>query len=280
MVTEGFDSSLSEREKLLEDYGLSRRQIRIYLMLLLSGPLKLSELAYKVGLYRMQVYITLKQLIQLGLVEATLGRPTLYGAVSPKKALNLLLEDISTRLERAKERQAFLLEDLASIARTASLSFTLPRFRVIQGRRQFIRVAKESCRHSKLEINNINTLPSVRRGITVGFDELLEGCVRRGVKVRWIVTDVVPRKTSEIKYCEFGEVRYLRIDCNIRLMIVDGFETFMSSLYDDSLDTKTEGEATIHVRDRNISMFINQCFNSLWKDAKPMVDHRISSFAQ
>jgi len=214
-------------------------------------------------------------------VEATLRRPTVYTAVPPKKALNLLLEDISTRLERAREKQAFLLRDLASLDKTTPMTSVLPKFSIIQGRRQFIRVAKESCRRSRFEINNVNTLPSVTRGVTLGFDELLEECVRRGVKVRWIVTGMINQDPSKIKYCEFGEVRHLRIDSTIRLMIIDGVEAFLSSLYDDSLSTKTEGEVTIHIIDRNISTFINQCSTSLWNDAEPIAQHdSVHSFSE
>ena len=63
--------------------------------------------------------------------------------------------------------------------------------------------------------------------------------------------------------------------------ILDGVEAFLSSLYDDSLSTKTEGEVTIHIIDKNISTFINQCFTSLWNDAEPIArNDSVHSFSE
>jgi sugar-specific transcriptional regulator TrmB len=262
--------SFPDIKMLLEDYGLSERQIKVYLLLLASGPLKLSEISYKAGLYRMQVYNILKQLIQMGLVEATLKRPITYTATSPKKALNLLLEENSARLERAKENQAFLLEKLMSLAKTVPSNIPIPKFRIIQGRKQFIKAAKESYRQAKYQINNINTPPAIIRGTVVGFDELAEECAKRGVKIRWL-TDINAQNLNEIKkYSEYGEVRLLPLDTSIRLLIVDETETYLSTIYDESTNIKTEGETTIYINDINVSTFMNQCFNHLWNEAKPL----------
>jgi len=272
MVIMGSVPPFTEIELLLkEDYGLTERQIKIYLLLLVSGPMKLSELSYKTGLYRMQVYNALEQLIQMGLVEAVLKRPITYVAVSPKKALNLLLEETSERLQRAKERQAFLLEQLMSLAKaTVNVHFTEPKFKVIQGRKQFIKLAKESYRRAKYEINNINTSSAIIRGVMAGFDEDAEECAKRGVKIRWLI-DIGAQNLNEIKkYCKHGEIRFLPIEVAIRILIVDGIEVYMSSLYDDSLALKTEGERTIYIYDLNMASFINKCFNYLWSLAKPM----------
>ncbi|MEM3385621.1 MAG: helix-turn-helix domain-containing protein [Nitrososphaeria archaeon] len=270
MITRGTVPSYSEIELLLKDYGLSERQIKIYLLLLATGPMKLSELSYKAGLYRMQVYNTLKQLIQMGLVEAILKRPITYIAVSPKKALNLLLEETSERLERAKERQAFLLEQLMSLSKVATVAYPVPKFKIIQGRKQFIKMAKESYRRAKYEVNNINTPSAIIRGIMAGFDEVAEECAKRGVKIRWL-TDVSAQNLNGIKkYCEYGEIRFVPLESSIRILIVDGLEIYISSLYDESIALKTEGETTIYIYDLNIASFMNKCFNYLWSLAKPI----------
>jgi len=270
MDIQALDFLFSEIGSKLKDYGLSERQIKVYLLLVANGPMKLSELAYKTGLYRMQVYITLKQLIQLGIVEATLSRPITYLAVPPKKALNLLLEDLSTRLERAKENQAFILEKLISLTKLAPSNTNSPKFRIIQGRKQYIKAAKQCYRRAQFEINNINTSNAIIRGVMVGFDELAEECVKRGVKIRWI-TNVTPQNVNEIRrFCEIGEVRHLQINSTIRLVIVDKIETLISSIYDDSFNIKTEGEVTLYINDQNISTFINDYFINLWNNAKPI----------
>jgi len=56
----------------------------------------------------------------------------------------------------------------------------------------------------------------------------------------------------------------------ISLLIVDETETYPSPIYDESTNIKTEEVTTIYINDINVSTFMNQCFNHLWNEAKPL----------
>ncbi|MEM4312240.1 MAG: helix-turn-helix domain-containing protein [Nitrososphaerales archaeon] len=84
----------------LMDYGLNERQARLYVSLIMNGPMKLSEVAYKNSLHLMQAYRTLKKLIELGLVESSFEKPAIFFAKKPKEGINLLLDDIQENFEK------------------------------------------------------------------------------------------------------------------------------------------------------------------------------------
>ncbi len=116
----------------------------------------------------------------------------------------------------------------------------------------------------------MNTPNGLVRCVNSGLDEINEECAKRGVKLRWIA-EVNSSNIEETKrLCEFAEVRHIKIPGTIRFIVVDGSETLISSIYDDTLSLTTGGDVTFWTRDKNISTFMNYLFNLLWKEAKPV----------
>ncbi|MEM4311576.1 MAG: helix-turn-helix domain-containing protein [Nitrososphaerales archaeon] len=254
-------------DKLIE-YGLTERQAKLYIYLVINGSMKLNEIAHITGLHRMQAYRVLKQLIELGIVEATLTRPSTYSALPPKEALNLLLDEVVEHTQRLKENMAFTLEALKALTNSSFLRTSSAKFKVIQGRKQTFKLVKQICKKAQVEINNINTRNGIVRCVRSGLDEICEECAKRGVKTRWLA-DVDSRNIAEVKrLCEFGEVRHMQIPSSIRLIVVDESETLLSSVYDDSINLTTGGDVTFWTNDKNVSKLMNLFFYSLWKEAK------------
>jgi len=257
---------LSEILERLTEYGLKERQAKVYLHLILNGPSKLNDIARGIGLHRMQTYRTLKQLIELGIVEATLTRPTFFSPLPPKEALNLLLQDAMDKIDRLKENMAFTLEALKHFKNFNS--FHQAKFKIIQGRRQTFKLIKDMTKRAYKEVNNINTKNGLIRCVKSGLDEILEACAKRGVKTRWLA-EIDSSNLEEVRRLkEFGEVRSLNIPSPIRLVIVDEAETLLSSIYDDSVNLTTGGDVTFWTNDKNIAKIMNYFFFTLWNMAK------------
>ncbi|GBC75109.1 hypothetical protein HRbin06_00423 [archaeon HR06] len=257
---------LSEILDRLTEYGLKERQAKMYLYLIQNGPSKLNDIAKGIGLHRMQTYRTLKQLIELGIVEASLTRPTFFSPLPPKEALNLLIQDIIDKVDRLKENMAFTLEALKHFKNFNS--FSQAKFKIIQGRKQTFKLIKDMTKRAKVEINNINTKNGLIRCVKSGLDEILEACAKRGVKTRWLA-EIDSSNLDEVRRLkEFGEVRSIKIPSTIRLVIVDETETLLSSVYDDSINLTTAGDITFWTNDKNISRIMNYFFFALWNMAK------------
>ncbi len=85
----------------LKNLGLEKQESIIYLGLLENGPLSVSAISKKLGLYRPAIYKALGNLNQKGLVTLALKKKgKLYVAESPKK-LKELLQSFSGDLESA-----------------------------------------------------------------------------------------------------------------------------------------------------------------------------------
>ena len=99
-----------EKEEILKEYGLTEKEIKIYLTLLSLGNVNLQEISKRVDIPRTTVYNTLTYLHQKGLISKIIKKGvTFYEASDPKKLLdNLkekakLMETILPELESLKE---------------------------------------------------------------------------------------------------------------------------------------------------------------------------------
>ena len=73
-------------ENLLKNLGLKRQEILVYLGLLEYGPLSVSDISKKTGLYRPAIYSALATLTKRGLVSVSLKKKhKFYFSESPKK---------------------------------------------------------------------------------------------------------------------------------------------------------------------------------------------------
>ena len=68
-------------EKALRDFGLSEKEIEVYILLGKRGPKKGIEITKQLKMHKGQVYRTLKSLQKKGLVEVTLEYPARFTAV-------------------------------------------------------------------------------------------------------------------------------------------------------------------------------------------------------
>ena len=87
--------------KTLVGLGLSQVEAEIYFLLAQTGPLRGTEIASKLKLYKQRLYRGLKSLKCKGCVKATIGRPVLFSAVS--------LEEVFDQFMKSKEKQAKIL---------------------------------------------------------------------------------------------------------------------------------------------------------------------------
>lgn len=78
-------------EQILEDIGLTKNQVKIYLALSDAGPTRITSLAKAAGLHRINTYEAVNKLIKLGLVAASTRDNVKYlQTTEPSNLLNML----------------------------------------------------------------------------------------------------------------------------------------------------------------------------------------------
>ena len=108
--------SLERVLKTLEGFGLSRIDAEVYVYLAKKGPKKGRELANALQVTKQQLYPSLKNLKNKGIVTANLERPALFSAVDFEKVLELLIEIKVEQAKVIKETKKELLGSWQSIS--------------------------------------------------------------------------------------------------------------------------------------------------------------------
>lgn len=103
-------------EKLLEEFGLTKTEAKIYLLLLRLGSVPASEIIKKAQLHRTTVYDVLERLIEKGLIAYIVKNDKKhFEAASPTKFLNKAEEE-KARAEEKKKLAEQLISSLQKIS--------------------------------------------------------------------------------------------------------------------------------------------------------------------
>ena len=94
----------------LEDYGLTRLEAQVYLMLVMKGETEALEMSRALNIHLPQFYNIANNLQKKGFIEIQVGRPKRYRAVDPEQV-------IRRKTEEMKHREGFLLKRLHEIRR-------------------------------------------------------------------------------------------------------------------------------------------------------------------
>jgi sugar-specific transcriptional regulator TrmB len=103
--------------KTLEDFGLSRMDTEVYVYLAKKGPKKGRELAYALQVTKQQLYPSLKNLKNKGIVTVSLERPALFSAVAFEKVVALLIKIKVEQAKAIKETKEELLSNWRSMTK-------------------------------------------------------------------------------------------------------------------------------------------------------------------
>jgi sugar-specific transcriptional regulator TrmB len=96
----------------LSDLGLTNYEARVYLALTRRGSSTAAESARVAGIPRQRIYDVLASLVSRGLASARPGQVTKYVATPPGEAVERLVSDHRTRLERLERDSHALAEAL------------------------------------------------------------------------------------------------------------------------------------------------------------------------
>ncbi len=117
-------------EKLLEDFGLNKKETKIYLVCLGLGPSFAAHIARKTGLNRSTCYVVLESLIRKGLVtKSGAEKKFQFTAETPERLINL----IQNRQKKDKALEKKLTEVLPELESLCDTSNKLPKIKFVEG---------------------------------------------------------------------------------------------------------------------------------------------------
>ena len=156
--------------KTLMDFGLTRMDARVYILLGRRGQQKGITIAKTLKTHKQQVYRSLKNLENKGLVSFSLEHPARYSAEPFQKVIDL---HIRTKIEEAQQlrhKKDSIIEDWLSLSIDADATVS-ERFIVIKGRNVIYSRIKQMIQQTKKCLSTMTSIPSLARADDFGLFE-------------------------------------------------------------------------------------------------------------
>lgn len=181
----------------LAEFGLTEKESRIYFYLLRNGPKSVTDISKFVKTYREDVYRRLDALIQEGLVEQSIEKPSKYAAVPLRAALDVILQK-HTYAKRQMEKVRDELLQKADTAQFAGAAVDeVPGCRLVKGEHEIMATSSRMIAESESTICLAVHPTILPRLAHYGIIEEYKEAALRGVEVR-IVTDAAPTNLAAL----------------------------------------------------------------------------------
>lgn len=252
-------------EKTLRELGISLLQARVYLALLKLGTysnVRAISVFSKVA--RQDVYRTITELRELGLVEMVIGSPALFRAIPLKETVAILIEKRNRRAQVLTEEVTELLSHFNDNNET----------KLNPENHQFILVPKKEALVNKIK----KTIEGANESILISaswrettqwlftLHESWQLALDKGVKIRWITEkQAAPSLTDEV-------ARTLIKNPNFTLKMHETSVKGRFAIYDDNevsiiilSATNTGGAPALWSNNPAMVLILKDYFETKWK---------------
>ena len=255
-------------------FGLSQKEAQLYLSLLKYGPKPPSLLAKSLKTYREDVYRTLTDLTDKGMVSPSLETPTVYAAVELDIALEAVFKKHETELQEM-ERRRLELHELSKEQRFRP-SDEYSTFKIIKSVKELVAVTSSLATSSQEEFLYATPADTIALASLFGINEAAKKVIERGGEVRGITNVTYPIIEAVQELLDIGEdVRHLEGYRGIYFGVLDKRMSFTainvdSAIHEDvwriSLD---EAINVLLTDDLTNAEYLASTFELLWEQSVP-----------
>jgi sugar-specific transcriptional regulator TrmB/CheY-like chemotaxis protein len=236
---------------LLEDYGLTEEEARVYVGVLRMGSGKVSEISHFTNTDRVKGYKILESLRNEGYVTSTLSSPILFSANDPSTTFENVLKKKQSEIQRLEKNQTVLIENLEKLKGHHAES-NLPKLSVISGRDNIYNEIKKIIENTKDEMYIVTSTSDLIRMYYTDIPAAIKKALKRKVEIKLITEFEVSDKADCVKnlglnYFRVGKLPSQgRIVCNSTQIIMSGYTSKTSRIHssDDSALVTNSDEIT------------------------------------
>lgn len=244
-------------EKLLEDIGLTKGEVKVYLTLLKIGETTTGKIVEDAGISSGKIYEILEKLIKKGLVGFSVKEKTKYfSAASPNRILDYLHEK-EIEIQRKEEE---LLKEIPKLMKMESekKNYETNLFKGFKGIHSAIYESLE-----KLDKRDEVLAVGIRSGKNEKYNLMWEGWhnerVKRKVKCRAIFSDSESEYYKNFKKMKITEVKVLEGATPSAIDILK--ERVLIFTYEDE-------PACLMIKNKEIAETFRTFFENLWSVAR------------
>lgn len=248
----------------LRDFGFTRDEAEIYVLLLRAGPCPARVVARRFEISRMKAYRALKELEERGLVHRIMGRPVRFVAAPLKETLDRHIDEVRGRLERLEEGEREITESWERLSRRVEPSLEEPRFRIFQGRQQIYDLIQKMGERAAKEVIVLTTANDLTRLSLLGIDDDLKALASRGTQVR-VLTPVVKENLGDVEVLlDSVEVRSASLPAPMRIVVVDDNEALTTVAMDDTMSVTTQDDTGLWTNASSYIKAMKVFLEALW----------------
>lgn len=244
----------------LVDFGLTDKEITVYLTLLKTGPNTIMNLARETGIKRSTTHNTVEELIKKGLVSQTnYGERRMVVAEDPKK-LEFLMEQKRWDMRKLEDNLPDIVKAIYDTVPQARENSQVD-VKYYDGEKGFREVCQLSVENSKEEVLFISNIDEWRKVYTEEYGKTyyIPARKKKNIFLRELVVE--SSKGEEFKADDKNNLRETKIlpkdfDFKTTIIISDKDVSFMVS---------TEPYKAISISERDIVNTFKNIFENLWK---------------
>jgi len=267
--------SLELVESSLQNLGLSKNEVRVYLHLARSGERKASELSEALCLHRTETYRILRDLEKQGLVSSVFEKPLKFIATPFEKAVKLLIEAKKMELQLLEQKKMDLLDIWLSLPHLNVESRRKEIFQILEGEDQFSLKANEILNGAREELFLFAAESDLANLYYSGFlDSLAKIQQKKSVQVR-LLTNQSQRSQFFVSKSKLPDMRFSGTEVrNLPSFLIADSEQVLLKIKGNN-DEKPLGIASGRTRAKLASLWTNYeafvgaltaLFSELWNN--------------
>jgi sugar-specific transcriptional regulator TrmB len=235
----------------LQNYGLTRLEAKVYVVLFTLGEAEASELARNLGMHFSQFYNVINSLEKKGFVEAHPGRPKRYRATDPKHIFRSRIVELEG-LEKSLTERLSALKSQQEVTRKPSVW-------IISGVRNVLYNMERLARDAKHDVEAV-----LHQGfLTRNLLRLLQEKNRNGIPTYVIVYPKVPSPSQVQQLGNMDRVRLFRTFPFASLLLADCERAILSPVMPEA---EPQGEFYgVSFEEQLVPSFLSESFYELWQ---------------
>lgn len=266
--------SLELVESSLQNLGLSKNEVRVYLHLARSGERKASELSEALCLHRTETYRILRDLEKQGLVASVFEKPLKFIATPFEKAVRVLIEAKKMEWQLLEQKKIDLIDIWNSLPHSHVESRRKEIFQILEGEDQFSLKANEILNNAKERLFLFAAESDLANLYYSGFLDSLTKVKKKNVQVR-LLTNQSHKSQFFVDKSKLSDMRLSGADVrNLPSFLVADNEQVLLKIKGNS-DEKPKGISNGRNRAKLASLWTNYeafvgalttLFSELWNN--------------
>ena len=252
----------------LTSLGLTVVQAKVYFALARVGVLKIADISKQSNVARPDVYRTLTQLYDLGLVEKVLQVPAQFKALPVDEGIRTLLRKKQAEYEKIEQETEVLLGSFKKKTPPLNLNLESSYFVMVPPKEAIVNRLRQAIRNSKCNVDLVITWRRFLNGMGDLLSDDLQDAAKRKVKFRFIVQKPPPEVKMDIPQLSWVFKKF-------PVRFIEHFPKTVFGVYDDrelyiivNPSADLSASQALWTNNSSLIALVKEFFETLWSTAK------------